>query len=191
MELEQVTRLITSHNRSRLERLWALAPQKQKTFFELLPLIFHTNDDALPAFVPNAPIGIRGYQPSDQLLAETKKYNPGFSQSHRAFTSYPLEGLYLLNENGELSYPKQPKFGLWLVYKDSNNQEQIDKIKQKMHDLLTWAETLGIKLSARLLNESAVIAHSVSSDDLDIFYSAGLVIAGAIPVWSYFKPEQL
>jgi adenylate cyclase class 1 len=191
MELEQVTRLITSHNRSRLERLWALAPQKQKTFFELLPLIFHTNDDALPAFVPNAPIGIRGYQPSDQLLAETKKYNPGFSQSHRAFTSYPLEGLYLLNENGELSYPKQPKFGLWLVYKDSNNQEQIDKIKQKMHELLTWAETLGVKLSARLLNESAVIAHSVSSDDLDIFYSSGLVVAGAIPVWSYLKPEQL
>lgn len=191
MELEQVARLVNTHNRSRLERLWALAPQKQKTFFELLPLIFHTNDDALPAFVPNAPIGIRGYQPSDQLLAETKKYNPGFSQTQKAFTTYSLEGLYLLNENGELSYPKQPKFVLWLVYKDSNNQEQIDKIKQKMHELIAWAETLGIKLNARLLNEAAVVTHSVSSDDLDILYSSGLVLAGATPIWCYLSPEQL
>jgi len=190
MELEEVAKLVNTHNRSRLERLWALAPQKQKTFFELLPLIFHSNDDALPAHVPNAPIGIRGYQPSEQLLANTKKYNPGFTQSHRAFTSYPIEGLYLLNEHGELSYPKQPSFGLWLVYKSSNSDDQIALLKQKMQELLVWADTLGIKLNARLLNETAVTAHSVSSDDLDVFYSSGLIIAGSTPLWGYLRPEQ-
>lgn len=190
MELEQVAKLVNAHNRSRIERLWALAPPKQQSFFELLPLIFHSNDQALPAHVANAPVGIRGYHPTEQFIANIKKSYPGFTHTHQAFINYPLEGLYLINQNGELHYPKQAQFDLWLVYKSSNSEQNVELLKQKLQEVLVWAKSLGISLNGRLLNETAVAEHSIASDELDIFYSSSLVLAGATPLWWYIRPEQ-
>ncbi len=190
MELEQLSKLVTAHNRSRIERLRALAPVLQQPFFDLLALIFHSNDKVLPAHVENAPVGIKGYQPTEQLLANTKKYFVGFSHSHQAFINYPIEGIYLLNDTGALDYPKEACFDLWLVYQSSNTDEQTGLLKQKLQDVMVWAKTLGIKLNARLLNNSAILERTITSDELDRLYSSGIVLAGATPLWYYLNPEQ-
>jgi len=190
MDLVQVNDLFNRHNHSRMEWLSALAPESHKPFFALLPLIFQTNDPALPAYVENAPRGIRGYQPSEDLLSKTKKAHPSFSAVHHAFQSYPLEGIYLLNKSGTLNYPDNPKLVVWIVYKESDNEAQKSLLKDKLKEVMLWARKIGISLTGRLLNDSALKQGTISGDELDQFYSSGLIVAGATPLWWYLSPEQ-
>ncbi|MDT8370708.1 MAG: class I adenylate cyclase [Gammaproteobacteria bacterium] len=190
MDLIEVTKLFNAHNRSRIERLLELAPPAHQTFLQFLPLIFQSNDSALPCYVEGAPFGIVDYQPSNKLLALAKKNHPTLSYSKHAFRHYPIQGLYLINDVGALYYPDDPQFDLWLIYSSDNTEQQIQLLKTKLHDSISLAKSLGIKLNARLLNDTAIKEYKIESDDLDRFYSSGLILAGSIPLWWLLTPEQ-
>lgn len=190
MEAEKILTYFNSHNRSRIERLCELAPQQHQLLFQLLPLIFHSNDSGLPCYVENAPFGIVDYQPSDALLATAKKFNHSFSYSKHAFPQYPIQGLYLINDNGVLSYAKNPRFTLWLVYSSFNSDDNAALLKKKLHAVITLAKSFGITLNARLLNDTAVKEYKIETNDLDRLYSSGLILAGCVPLWWFVEPEH-
>jgi adenylate cyclase class 1 len=190
MELPEIAKLFNAHNRSRIERLVELAPKQQQSFLELLPLIFQSNDPALPCYVEGAPFGIVDYQPSDALLSFAKKYQPTLAYTKKTFDKYPIQGLYLINDLGALDYPSEPNFDLWLIYSSNNSDEQTQLLKTKLHDVIKFAKSLGIKLNARLLNDTAVTEHKIETDDLDRLYSSGLILAGCLPLWWLISPIQ-
>jgi adenylate cyclase class 1 len=190
MELAQITDLFNRHNHSRIEWLSALAPENHKQFFDLLPLIFQTNDPALPAYIEGVPKGIRGYKPTDELISKTKKSYSSFASTHQAFVSYPLEGIYLLNEAGYLNYPEQPSFVLWVVYSEANAEAQQSLLKNKLKEVIVWAKKLGITITGRIFNDTALAQGLLTSEELDQFYCTGLIMAGATPLWWYLNPEQ-
>ncbi|KKN45229.1 hypothetical protein LCGC14_0685300, partial [marine sediment metagenome] len=100
-------------NRTRIERLSTLLPQKAHFFLNVLPLLFQTNDPILPGFISQAtPVGIVAYQPNNAVLDAAKTINHAFNYKRHSLHHYPLRGLYLINDNGLLNYHVDVEFDL-------------------------------------------------------------------------------
>jgi adenylate cyclase, class 1 len=178
-------------NRTRIERLSTLLPQKAHFFLDLLPLLFQTNDPMLPGFISQAtPAGIVAYQPNNAVLDSAKTINHAFNYKRHSLPHYPLRGLYLINDNGLLNYHADVKFDLWLVYADPITLEQLELLQQKITAICDWAYSfLQIKLNSRLLNEQDLNIQ-IATSDLDRFYANGLVLAGQTPSWWAVPPAS-
>ncbi|OUR65823.1 hypothetical protein A9Q79_02210 [Methylophaga sp. 42_25_T18] len=178
-------------NRTRIARLRALSPIAQQPFFELLPLIFHTNSTALPGFInKQIPAGISDFQPKDADLDAAQKFNNSFAFKRQALRHYPILGVYLINDNGGINFPDNAKFDLWLVHSNQEAEHDQKLLKQKLIAVQSWAESLSISLHVRLINVDSLSQQPLTAYDLDRFYLHGLVLAGSIPLWWGISPEQ-
>ncbi|MCX4186432.1 class I adenylate cyclase, partial [Methylophaga sp. OBS4] len=187
----QALRYFQAHNHERIHRLIELAPPRHAIFYQLLPLLFHINSKVLPAYVDNdTPAGIIDYRPDKDIIDKAKQFEKSFSYRRRALRRYPLRGLYLLNESGQLSYPDAPSFSLWLLHGDNLSVAQRQLLQQKVRAVCDWAAELNIELHSRLLSESDLKQQMLSAWELDQFYSTGVVLAGSIPYWWLLSPEE-
>ncbi|RKZ87072.1 MAG: hypothetical protein DRQ39_04850 [Gammaproteobacteria bacterium] len=191
MEQDEVLTHFQSLNRTRIERLRELAPKRQRSFFELLALLFHTNNHILPEFIrQDIPAGIMDFQPSNTQIDAAKELNPSFQFKRHALRHYPITGLYLINSNGLLNYPKQARFDLWLVHATDLSSDQKQALQYKLVAVSEWAATLGITVTSSLLAEDSLNQKSFSDDELDHFYLNGLILAGAVPLWWLIPPDS-
>lgn len=191
MEPSTALKHFVTLNRTRIARLRELSPLTQQAFFELLPLIFHINSTALPAYVSNhVPAGISDFQPNDADLDAAQKFNNSFTFKRRALRHYPIQGLYLINDHGGISYPEDAEFDLWLVHSDQLSNEEQAQIQQKLDAVQNWAKSLTITLNVRLFNVAELAQQPFSTYDLDRLYLNGLVLAGSLPLWWTISPEQ-
>jgi len=192
MALQKVINRFQTHNRTRIARLIELAPKKSQTFFQLLPLLFQSNNETLPGFIVDAPHGIMNYEPSKQALDSAKILNRDFSYHHQALHHYPILGLYLINNSGSLNYPAQAEFDLLLIYSSKTLEQEIDFLKHKLDKVVIWADSFEIKIKYQLLNEATLTQSQspLTGDELDKFYCNGLVLAGSLPIWWCISPDE-
>lgn len=190
MDDPQVLTLFQTHNRTRIERFIEVAPSKKQAVFQLLPLLFHTNNPAMPGFIENAPQGIADYQPSTRALDAAKIIQRSFNYKQHAFLEFPLQGLYLINDSGFIQYPARPEFDLLLVHTNKVSAKQISLLEEKMGLICDWALTFDIKITPRLANKDTIINEPLPSHYLDRLYSSGLVLAGGIPLWWLIPPKD-
>ena len=191
MEQDEALTHFQTLNRTRIERLREMAPKSQQSFFELLALLFHTNNHILPEFIrQDIPAGIIDFQPSNTQIDAAKKLNPGFQYKRHILRNYPIVGLYLINNNGLFNYQKQAQFELWLVHAANLTEEQRQALQYKLVAVSEWAATLGITVTARLLADDRLNQQSFSNYELDQFYLNGLVLAGAVPLWWLIPPDS-
>ena len=191
MEQDEVLTHFQSLNRTRIERLRDLAPKSQQSFFELLALLFHTNHHILPEFVRvDIPAGIIDFRPTNTQLDAAKKLNPSFQFKRHALRHYPIVGLYLINNNGLLNYPKQAQFELWLVHASNLTKGERQSLQCKLEAVIEWAATIGITITTRLLAEDRLNQQSFSDYELDHFYLNSMVLAGAVPLWWLIPPDS-
>ncbi|NQZ52735.1 MAG: class I adenylate cyclase [Piscirickettsiaceae bacterium] len=190
MEQEQVLTHFQSLNRTRIERLSELAPKRQRRFFDLLALLFHTNATILAdPFSDEPPAGIVDYRPTNTQLDAAKKLKSSFKFRRKALSHYPIVGLYLINDNGLFNYPQQASYELWLVHISDLNDTQQQALENKLSVIRAWAKSLDITITSKLFSKDALNLHTLSAYDLDRFYLNGLVIAGAIPLWWLIPPN--
>ena len=190
MDESPVLTLFQTHNRTRIERFIEVAPSKKQVFFQLLPLLLHTNDPAMPGFIVNAPQGIVDYKPSSRALAVAKGFQRSFTYKRHSYFEFPLQGLYLINDYGSIYYPSDPEFDLLLVHSNKLPEQQIQLLEQKLESIAVWAQTFGIKLSYLLINKDSTITEPLPGDYLDRLYCNGLILAGSVPLWWLIPPEQ-
>ncbi len=190
MDESPVLTLFQTHNRTRIERFIEIAPSKKQVFFQLLPLLLHTNDPAMPGFIVNAPQGIADYQPSSRALSVAKIFQRSFTYKQHSYLDFPLQGLYLINDYGSIYYPADPEFDLLVVHSNKVPEQQIQLLEQKLKSIVEWAKTFDIKLSYHLINEDSTISKPLPSDYLDRLYCNGLILAGSVPLWWLIPPEQ-
>jgi len=187
MDLSQVQTLFQTHNRSRIERLIELAPNKKNLFFQLLPLLFHTNEPDMPGYITGAPQGIVEYQPNKQALDAAKIQQRSFNYKQQAFLTYPLQGLYLINDYGCLYYPNKPEYDLLLVHDANLADSEIQLLNDKLDLIVEWAQTFDITLKALLVNKATTLTKPLDSPYLDRLYCNGLILAGSVPLWWFIK----
>ena len=177
-------------NGLRLERLIKLVDAQQQTFIALLPFVFHTNTEGLPAYIGRqTPAGIASYQPDKDTVTLARKICSSVRPHRRSLRSYPLVGLYLVNPHGLLAISRHLTFDLYLVCSNGLNQTQQQSLQQKLQAVSQWAASCDISLTTQLLVEGNV-RHSLSTPSLDQFYLNALVLAGARPMWWLIAPES-
>lgn len=187
----QLLRLFQAHNRVQLSRLTALAPHPQPLFFHLLPLILHGNFKLLPAYTSDdCPAGIVDYQPETTSLRAATSVDRNFQFRRKAMRRYALRGVYLLNSFNGFCYPHSAQFNLWLVHSMQLSADAIALLQHKCDALRDWAAELGIELTTLLVSEADVRLQPEIQQQLDDFYSNGLVIAGSLPLWWLIASDE-
>lgn len=191
MDRVQAHRYFQAHNHERIHRLLQLAPPRHSLILELLPFLFHINARVLPGYVSDdTPAGLIDYRPDKTVMDRAKQLEKSFRYRRRALRRYPLRGLYLINPHGLLSYPKHPRFELWLLYSNLLNDDKQQLLKRKLEAICDWAQSAGLALKPRLLSVADLLRGSLSSWDRDQFYSSGLVLAGSQPYWWFTSPAE-
>jgi adenylate cyclase class 1 len=187
----QAHRFFQAHNHERIQRLLQLAPPRQSLILELLPFLFHINARVLPGYVnDDTPAGLIDYQPDKQIVDRAQQLEKSFRYRRRALRRYPLQGLYLINPDGLLSYPQRPQFQLWLLHGQRVNTEQQQLLEQKLQLVCDWARQSGVQLQPRLLSADDLVQGKLSHWDRDQLYASGLVLAGSQPYWWFTSPEE-
>ncbi|MFP5506484.1 MAG: class I adenylate cyclase, partial [Gammaproteobacteria bacterium] len=202
IDLRTVKRRFMALNNDRLKRVYLSLRDRQKIFFDLLPLLFHINHPLLPGYLSNkTPAGIADYSPSNRCIEAGKRLSKSFSYQRRAQRHFDIHALYLMGSSGTIAYSDSSDFDLWLCIRPDLGEEDRQALARKAEGIESWAATLGLEVHFFLMNDEAFRRGETTSLSLessgsaqhhlllDEFYRTGLLIAGRYPVWWLVPPE--
>jgi len=189
-------------NRERLKRVRDAINPAQRDFFDLLPLLFHTNHPLLPGFVSTTtPIGISEYTPSRATLAAARRVARSFDPRRRAVRTVNIHSLALMGSSGTVAYSRESDFDIWVCHRPDLTEAEREELSRKTDGISEWAGTLGLEVHFFHLSADAFRAgeaEALSSESsgstqhyllLDEFYRTGLLIAGRYPIWWLVPPR--
>ena len=85
VDLRAVKRRFMAINNDRLKRVYQSLRDRQKIFFEVLPLLFHINHPMLPGYLSTkTPAGVADYTPGNRCIEAGRKLSKSFSYQRRA-----------------------------------------------------------------------------------------------------------
>ena len=187
----------------RLTRIRATLTHEQRSFFDLLPLLWHVNHPTLPGFVSSdTPAGVIGFRPSREQLLLARRYVRGFKEDMRIHRETPIHGLYLMGSMGSLGQTAGSDMDFWLCHSGDLNASGIDALRRKAEKLEERATQIGLHahfflMHAESFRDGAVEELSKESSGhtqhtllLEEFYRTGLQLAGNPLLWWAVPPEH-
>ncbi|MGE0383873.1 MAG: class I adenylate cyclase [Gammaproteobacteria bacterium] len=190
-------------NRERLRRAREMLTPRQRDFIDLLPLIFHLNDPALPGYVSSAtPAGIRDFAPGTHEISVAQRMARAFTSKRRASFRHEIAGMYLMGSAGSIGYAQGSDFDIWLCPVPGVPEPRLAELAEKAARVERWAAEIGLDVhffvfDAQGFREGRTLALSAESSGstqhtllLDEFYRSGLVLAGCNPLWWAVPPER-
>ncbi|MEM7252488.1 MAG: class I adenylate cyclase [Pseudomonadota bacterium] len=201
--LKEVRKRFEFVNRERLGRVRHALPAKQKSIFDLLPLLIHTNHPLLPGYVgKEAPCGIANYTPDDVALRAANRLARSFEYRRRAALSVDIHAMFLMGSSGTIAYSRQSDFDVWVCHRPDLSDADIETLAAKTDGISTWADSLGLEVNFFVMSakdfqagrNKVLSAESSGSAQhyllLDEFYRTSLLLAGRFPAWWLVPPEQ-
>lgn len=191
-------------NQERIELTRQGLSERKGQFIELLPLLFHENNSALPGYINNeTPAGIIEYAPEQATIKIAKSFFKTYKTTRRARRIMDINGMYFMGSSGSIAYNSQSDFDVWLLHSTSLEADAIDLIQQKAYAIEKWSdEVLHLEVhffvfSAEEFKQGKQQGLSSESSGsaqhyllLDEFYRSSLLIAGKIPTWWLVPPEE-
>jgi len=187
----------------RLLRIRATLTHEQRSFFDLLPLLWHVNHPMLPGFVStDTPAGVIGYRPGREQLLLARRYARGFKDDRRQQRDYPILGLYLMGSMGSLGQTAGSDLDFWLCHRGDIQTARRDALGMKARLLEGRAAEVGLHahfflMHAESFRDGAVEQLSKESSGhtqhtllLEEFYRTGILMAGNPLLWWAVPPEQ-
>lgn len=187
----------------RLIRIRATLTHEQRSFFDLLPLLWHVNHPMLPGFVStDTPAGVIGYRPSREQLLLARRYARGFSEDKLHRLEFPILGLYLMGSMGSLGQTAGSDLDFWLCYSNEISNAGREALRRKAvlleeraaqiglhaHFFLMHAESFRDGAVEQLSKESS--GHTQHTLLLEEFYRTGILLAGNPVLWWIVPPER-
>ena len=185
----------------RLKRIRATLTHEQRSFFDLLPLLWHTNHPMLPGFVStDTPAGLIGYHPTREQLLLARRYVRGFKVEKRPHRQMPILGLYLMGSMGSLGQTAGSDLDFWLCYSGELDQANRDLLRRKAELLTEHAAEIGLHAHFFLMYDQAFrqgTVEELSKESsgttqhtllLEEFYRTGILIAGNPLLWWVVPP---
>jgi adenylate cyclase class 1 len=199
---ETIKRRFFALNHGRFQRMQDTISATQQAFFDLLPLIFHTNDALLPGYLESddVPRGVSDYQPGKTTLKLAARLARSFKYQRRALPHYGIQALYLMGSAGTVAHSERSDFDIWVCRDPGLSPEAQTALWDKCELLTTWGEELGLEVHFFMLTAADIrdgrietLSHesSGSSQDLllrDEFYRTALLLAGRYPAWWLVPP---
>ncbi len=191
-------------NQQRIELTRQGLSDRQAKFIELLPLLFHENNAALPGYINDAtPAGISEYAPEQSSIKIAKSFFKHYKITRRARRIMDIHGIYFMGSSGSIAYNSKSDFDVWLLHSTSLDADAIDLVQQKAYAIEQWADK-DLHLEVHFFVFSAEefkrgVQQGLSSESsgsaqhyllLDEFYRSSLLIAGKIPTWWLVPPER-
>jgi adenylate cyclase class 1 len=186
----------------RLARIRATLTHEQRSFFDLLPLLWHVNHPMLPGFVSSdTPAGMIGFRPSREQLLLARRYVRGFKEVRQLHGRYPIRGLYLMGSMGSLGQTVGSDLDFWLCYDGKIKPAGVVALREKAALLEQRAAAVGLHahffvMHAESFRDGAVEQLSKESSGhtqhtllLEEFYRTGIRIAGNPLLWWAVPPE--
>lgn len=197
-----VGRFVALHEQ-RLKRIRATLTHEQRSFFDLLPLLWHVNHPMLPGFVSSdTPAGVIHYQPSDEQILLARRYVRGFRQDRRPHRLCPITGLYLMGSMGSMGQTSGSDLDYWLCHTGDVDDAGRDALRRKAALLEEHAASIGLHahfflMHAESFRDGAVEQLSKESSGhtqhtllLEEFYRTGLLLAGNPLLWWAVPPKH-
>jgi adenylate cyclase, class 1 len=191
-------------NQERIEMTRQGLSERQAKFIELLPLLFHENNPALPGYINDeTPAGISEYSPEQSSIKIAKSFFKSYKITRRARRIMDINGMYFMGSSGSIAYNSKSDFDVWLLHSTSLDADAIDLIQQKAFAIEQWAdEELHLEVHFFVFSaeefkhgkQQGLSSESSGSAQhyllLDEFYRSSLLIAGKIPTWWLVPPEH-
>ena len=175
----------------------------QVVFFQLLPLLFHTNHPLMPGYVDkDCPSGVSDYVPGTETLQCAKKLARSFSLRKGVVRQVDIHSIFLMGSSGSIAQSSDSDFDLWLCHRPGLDEAALTKLRRKAHAIEVWATQLGLEahffvMSAETFRSGAVEKLSSESSGtaqryllLDEFYRTGLLVEGRPPLWWLVPPDM-
>jgi hypothetical protein len=88
-------------NKDRLKLARNALKKRQRIFVDLLPVLFHLNDENLPGFISNkVPSGIADFTITKRMITDAARLNVNFEYERRAMRVYNIQALYMIGSSG-------------------------------------------------------------------------------------------
>ena len=202
IDLRAVRRRFLTINHDRLKRVRASLRDNQKSFLDLLPLLFHINHPMLPGYVSaKTPAGISDYSPTRRSIAAGKDLSQSFIYSRRAKRNFDLHAIFIMGSSGTIAYSATSDFDIWLCVRPNLAPAAQSALRRKAQGIESWAASLNLEVHFFLMNDDAFRSGKLDhlSEEgsgtaqhhllLDEFYRTGLLVAGRYPVWWLVPPR--
>ena len=202
-ELRRIVGRFEALGRQRLRRIRATLTHEQRSFFDLLPLLWHVNHPTMPGFVSTeTPAGVIGYRPTREQLLLARRYARGYKEEKRPNRTYPIRGLYLMGSMGSLGQTTGSDMDFWLCHNRNLDQQGLEALRHKAALLEEHGENIGLHAHFFLMHDAAFRAgeieqlskessgHTQHTLLLEEFYRTGILIAGNPLLWWIVPPEH-
>lgn len=202
-QIKRIVDRFTALGSKRLTRIRATLTHEQRSFFDLLPLLWHVNHPMLPGFVStDAPAGLIGYRPNREQLLLARRYARGFTEDKRHRPEIPILGLYLMGSMGSLGQTAGSDLDFWLCHRGDVSETGRVALQRKAALLEARAAEIGLHAHFFLMNAKSFrdgVVEQLSKESsgrtqhtllLEEFYRTGILIAGNPLLWWIVPPEQ-
>jgi len=203
LQVDLIRERFLNLNRERIQRTQQLMLPAQRDLLELLPLLFHVNNRALPGYIDeNVPAGIFSYILDDKLLAAAKRQWGRVELPKRGLWTSEIDAIFLMGSCGSVAFNRKSDFDVWLCHRPELGTPALISLQQKAERIEQWFESIDIEVHFFLMNaiafkEGEVKKLSTESSGtaqhrilLDEFYRSSIWLAGKTPFWWYVPPEM-
>lgn len=195
--VRQATERFQIVNDGRIARLREGLQYKQQQCFDLLPLLFHANQDSLPGFInsEHVPFGIANYHPSPSAVSSAKAISIGQMKSALPLRKPLLSAIYLMGSSGSIGQSVSSDLDIWVCYDQKLDDRQVRLLQQKADLISSWASEFNLEVHFFLMNahkfqggeQQSLTGENCGSTAhvllLDEFYRTAQLLAGNIPAW--------
>ncbi|BBA37157.1 adenylate cyclase [Methylocaldum marinum] len=201
--LAAIVRRFQNLHRLQLQRIQEYQTSRQRSFLELLPLLFHCNHPMLPGFVSSeTPAGIQDYSPGRRSLLAVRRLTKSFEYKRRALFEYPIHGIYLMGSVSSVAYSRKSDLDIWLCHSSTLDEPQLDELRRKAAGVETWAQSLGLEAHIFFVDSDRFrlgIGTPISTEScgsvqhhllLEEFYRTGVWLAGRATAWWVVPPDH-
>ncbi|MEJ2347330.1 MAG: class I adenylate cyclase [Gammaproteobacteria bacterium] len=203
LHLKTIKRRFAALNSERLSRVRESLKPQQRVFVDILPLLFHINEPALPGFVnKKTPAGVADFGPGKRAVEAAGTLVRKFSYRRRALRVYNIQALYLMGSTGTVAYSQNSDFDIWLCHHPRLTDNQLGLLQEKCARIRAWAESLGLEVKFFVMDaanfrrgETEALSEDSSGSAqhrllLEEFYRTGLLLAGRYPAWWLVPPDR-
>ncbi len=201
--VKTIKRRFAALNHERLSRAREALKPRQRVFMDVLPLLLHINQAALPGFVSKkTPAGIADFSAGKHTIQAAGRLAGEFSYRRRAMRVYNIQGLYMIGSSGTVGYSDTSDFDVWVCHRPGLSESLVDLLRAKCEKIRCWAATLGLDTKFFVMDPSRMQKGTTEalSDDhsgsaqhlllLEEFYRTGLLVAGRYPAWWVVPPDR-
>jgi len=202
-ELRRVVGRFLTLRDKRLARIRATLTHEQRSFFDLLPLLWHVNHPALPGFVSSdTPAGMTAFRPGREQILLARRYVRGFKDDRQLHRQPQILGLYLMGSMGSLGQTVGSDLDFWLCHDGDIDDAGRDLLRRKATALEERASQIGLHAHFFLMHDGSFrdgVVEQLSKESsgdtqhtllLEEFYRTGLLLAGNPLLWWAVPPEQ-